>query len=47
MAQGADAPKTARISADGYIAWWMHDATGYHPAIYLKLQNTSGADMSF
>jgi hypothetical protein len=47
MAQGVDAAKAARISADGYIAWWMHDATGYHPAIYLKLQNTSGADMSF
>ena len=25
----------------------MHDATGYHPAIYMILQNTSSADLSF
>lgn len=36
----------ARISPVGFITWWSHDATGYHPAIYLWLENTSGVDLS-
>jgi hypothetical protein len=36
-----------KIQADAFVAWWMHDATGYHPAIYLILQNTSGTDLSW
>jgi hypothetical protein len=41
------APAATKISTDYYVAWWMHDATGYHPAIYMILQNTSAADLSF
>ena len=30
----------------GYVTWWSHDAVGYHPAIQLKVENTSGQDLS-
>jgi hypothetical protein len=29
-----------------YVTWWSHDATGYHPAIYLQYENDSGHDLS-
>ena len=29
-----------------YVTWWSHDATGYHPAIYLQYENDSGRDLS-
>ena len=35
-----------RISVIGYVTWWSHDAVGYHPAILLKVENTSGQDLS-
>ena len=28
------------------IAWWSHDAVGYHPAMFLMLENTSGQDIT-
>ncbi len=43
----AVASTAGRISTDYYVAWWMHDATGYHPAIYMILQNTSSVDLSY
>jgi hypothetical protein len=35
------------ILPDGFVAFWMHDATGYHPAIYLILVNAGQADLSW
>ena len=29
-----------------YITWWSLDPTGYHPAVLLKLENNSGADLT-
>jgi len=29
-----------------YVTWWSHDATGYHPAIYLRYENDSARDLS-
>lgn len=43
----AQSQSALKVSADAFVAWWMHDATGYHPAIYLILQNTSGVDLSW
>jgi len=35
-----------KISAVGYVTWWSHDAVGYHPAIWLKIENNSRLDLS-
>ncbi len=40
------APAPPKISLVSYVTWWSHDATGYHPAIYLKYENDSGHDLS-
>jgi hypothetical protein len=42
------APMTrlARLTTIGDVTWWSHDAVGYHPAIYLKIENTSGVNLS-
>src|SRR5277367_5846283 len=34
-----------RLAAVRYVTWWSHDALGYHPAIYLRLENVSGSNM--
>jgi len=34
-----------RLAAVRYITWWSHDATGYHPAICLRLENISGQNI--
>jgi hypothetical protein len=36
------APKLAAVR---YVTWWSHDALGYHPAIYLRLENISGTNL--
>jgi len=43
-----DSPKmrSPKITTLGYVTWWSHDAIGYHPAIYLKLENNSSFDLS-
>ena len=28
-----------KLAALSYVTWWSHDATGYHPAILLKMEN--------
>jgi hypothetical protein len=35
-----------KITTLGYVTWWSHDAIGYHPAIYLKLENNSATDLT-
>lgn len=35
-----------KLEAVSFITWWFHDATGYHPAILLRLENASGIDLS-
>lgn len=42
--EGQNAP--SRISPNSVITWWSHDATGYHPALGLVLENSSGRDLS-
>jgi hypothetical protein len=37
---------SSKISAVSYVTWWSHDATGYHPAMFVKLENDSGKDLS-
>ena len=38
--------QTLRLEAVNLITWWFHDATGYHPAILLRVENASGVDLS-
>lgn len=49
-AQGSDyeppVSKHTSLTVLNYIAGWSHDALGYHPAVYLLLENTSGHDLS-
>ncbi len=35
-----------KLAALSYVTWWSHDATGYHPAILLKMENYSGKDLT-
>lgn len=40
------APKTPpKITAVGCITWWSHDAVGYHPAMILRIENSSGQNL--
>jgi hypothetical protein len=34
------------LTVINYITGWAHDTFGYHPAIYMLLDNTSGKDLS-
>ena len=38
--------KAARLQAQSVLTWWSHDATGYHPALGLLLENSSSRDLS-
>ena len=40
------ASPSEEISTIGYVSWWSHDAVGYHPAVIMKVENTSGGDLS-
>jgi hypothetical protein len=40
------APAAQDLSIVSYVTWWSHDATGYHPAIYLRYENDSARDLS-
>lgn len=35
-----------KLEAVRYVTWWFHSAMGYHPAILLRIENASGADLS-
>lgn len=37
--------RAARLSPKSVLTWWSHDATGYHPAVGLLLENSSGRDL--
>ncbi|MBI4532639.1 MAG: hypothetical protein HY711_01730 [Candidatus Melainabacteria bacterium] len=34
------------LSAVAEVTWWSLDPTGYHPAVLVKIENTSGKDLS-
>lgn len=44
-ARPADAEQ-ATITVLNYVTGWYHDAGGYHPAVFLLIENTSGRDLS-
>jgi hypothetical protein len=39
-------PTTKDLSIVSYVTWWSHDATGYHPAMYLTYENDGARDLS-
>jgi hypothetical protein len=42
----ASTPKSVpKITAVGCITWWSHDAVGYHPAMILRIENSSGQNL--
>lgn len=38
--------RVARLSPQSVLTWWSHDATGYHPAVGLLIENSSSRDLS-
>jgi hypothetical protein len=39
-------PKTPpKLTAVGCITWWSHDAVGYHPAMIVRVENSSGQNL--
>ncbi len=36
----------ARLSPQSVLTWWSHDATGYHPAVGLLIENSTNRDLS-
>ncbi|MBZ0189627.1 MAG: hypothetical protein K8F91_25495 [Candidatus Obscuribacterales bacterium] len=38
--------KLLKLEAVRCVTWWYHDANGYHPAVRLIVQNSSGVDLS-
>lgn len=42
---GSDARAT-RLQAQSVLTWWSHDATGYHPALGLLIENSSSRDLT-
>jgi hypothetical protein len=44
--EGEPAAAAQDLSVVSYVTWWSHDATGYHPAIYLRYENDSARDLS-
>jgi hypothetical protein len=44
--EGEPASTAQDLSVVNYVTWWSHDATGYHPAIYLRYENDSARDLS-
>lgn len=45
-AQAADEVSKALLSVVNYETGWIHDANGYHPAVFMIVENTSGRDLS-
>jgi hypothetical protein len=41
----SDPMTPSKLAAVRYVTWWSHDALGYHPAIYLRLENVSGTNL--
>lgn len=42
----ASTQATRHLSAVAHVTWWSLDPTGYHPAVLVKIENTSGKDLS-
>ncbi len=41
-----DAKKSSTFSVMACVTWWSHDAVGYHPAMFLMLENNSGHEIA-
>jgi len=37
--------KLGKMTVVGCVTWWSHDAVGYHPAMFMRIENTSGGDI--
>jgi hypothetical protein len=38
--------KTNTLTVLNYVSGWIHDTVGYHPAVFMMVENTSGRDLS-
>ena len=38
--------KSSTFSVMACVTWWSHDAVGYHPAMFLLLENKSGHEIA-
>jgi hypothetical protein len=41
-----DPPKQLSLTVLNYVTGWIHDTVGYHPAVFMMVENTSGRDLS-
>lgn len=41
-----EASGSKSLSVLNYVTGWTHDAVGYHPAVFMLLENSSGRDLS-
>lgn len=45
--RASDEPaKPSNLTVLNYVTGWTHDAVGYHPALFMLLENSSGRDLS-
>jgi hypothetical protein len=45
-AHAQDVSKSSHLSVLNYVTGWEHDANGYHPAVFMWLENVSSQDLS-
>jgi|688.fasta_scaffold242649_2 hypothetical protein len=45
-AQDSDSNQPKKLSVTNAVAFWAHDATGYHPSLCARVENISGSDLT-
>lgn len=45
-AEDSDANQPKKLAAVNAVPFWAHDATGYHPALCVRVDNISGSDLT-
>lgn len=45
-AQDSDTNQPKKLAVTNAVAYWAHDATGYHPSLCVRVENISGNDLT-
>ncbi len=45
-AQDSDSNRPKKLAVVNAVAFWAHDATGYHPSLCVRIENVSGSDLT-
>jgi hypothetical protein len=46
VAQESDTNQPKKLAVTNAVAYWAHDATGYHPSLCVRVENISGNDLT-